>query len=202
MTKPNVSRKELNRFLLQNTENADLVLDAMSTMEPFFQKAETGRYTLAPASEELREKAKTAIAMATGKEVKEIIFISATNPFPGPEGISKEDYKNSVMNSLGDSLMDSLGDSLMDNLGNSLGDNLLYNLGISIEDSFGDSLEYSLGNSLWDNLVYNHFYFLGVTLINDTKKIERLTQLMQLLPQALLGNEKGDKPGTWYVLVA
>ena len=214
-----VDRSILRDFLDKNgcktTENV------MSELEPFYQIAEQGNFELILPEEIDTEKMKVAIQLATDKHVERIVFISINNPFPKPEWMTEDVYKNSLRDSLGDSfwnsLRDSLGDSLRDSLGDSLRDSFWNSLWNSLGDSFWNSLRDSLGDSFWnslrdslrdslgdslrDSLRVSLYFFVGFSLANKDKEVSRIKPFLPLCSKCLILGEKKDEPGTWLVLV-
>ena len=173
--KPVVDREGLKSFLLEEKHNGvtEAEIDkAMETIGGLFIQAEREQFQFTPADEVNREAIVRAIALATGREVKEVELLSVSEPFKRPEWMSEAAYLDSLSgslgNSLGDNLRDSLWGSLWGNLGNSLGDNLW------------DSLWASLSDSLWDSLWASLFFYLGFVLAGKRDEAARLAPLVRL----------------------
>jgi hypothetical protein len=161
-------------------------------LRPFYEIAQSGEYVLSPEAECDPEKIKSAIGLAIGEEVQQIIFCSISNPFPKPLWMTEEVYQTSLSDSLGDSLSDSLRASLSDSLWDSLG--------ASLWNSLGDSLRASLRGSLWVSLWDSLFYFLGFSMVHQKEQSSRLIPLIQIFSQCILLGKKKDEEGTWIVL--
>ena len=218
-----VDRATLNVCLEKNAKEQAMVPFAMERMEPFFLRAEAGKYDLRKGSAELAVHAKNAIAISTGTKVHKVILVSQADMLPmKPEWMSQDVYDKSLQASIGISIGTSLQASIGTNLGNRLWTNLgnrlwtsigtsLWNtlwtsLGTSLGNRLGTSLGNRLGNRLWTSIGTSIgtslFYYLGSTLVDDQKKVDRLISLIELLPHAIPLGEKKDEPGTWLVLVA
>lgn len=171
-------RESLEKFLRAHAKEPEMVSEAMRLLEPLFVKAEKGGYDLSESSEHLALHAKGAIAQATGKKVKEVIFISDLGHSSKTEWMSWEAYENS----LGAGSSAALNASLWDNLGVSL----------------WNSLWNSRYDGLWLGLYHSLIYYLEFMLVGDKGTVEMLTPLMELQPHAFPLHEK--QPGTWLVL--
>ncbi len=187
-------REALRSFLLENAKVPEMVPEAMRLMEPFFKKAEAGRYELGEVSVHIVTQSMEAIDIAIGTMISGTKSVSAARLYPKPSRVSREAYEKSLWASLRDSLWASFQASIGGCLGASLG--------ASLRASIGASLLVSLGASLWDNLRASLFLYLGFTLAGDREKVNRLTPLIELLPHAIPLGEMKDDPGTWLVLCA
>ena len=190
-----VDREQLNSFLLENGKDRSMIEAAIKLMEPVFVIAERGQW---PSAEFKDEDVSHAIAQATGKEVKKVVFVSKHQPFPKPEWMTQMVCRTSLRNGGGQSL----GASLTTSLWNSLGQILLDTLGTSLRDGLRDGLRDSLGASLREILWTSLFFYLGFTLAGDREKAGQLTPLIELFPYGSPLGEKKDEPGTWLVLCA
>jgi len=194
----------------------------METIGGLFIQAERKQFVFTPADEVDREAIVRAIALATGREVKEVELLSVSEPFKRPEWMSEAAYLDSLSGSLGGSLWDSLGLSLWSSLGGSLGnnlweslrdslsgilrvslsDNLWESLRVSLSGSLGDSLEDSLRVSLRASLWASLFFYLSFVLIGKKDEAARLAPLVRLSavtpPVAWLKNQ----PDVPLILVA
>lgn len=81
---------------------------AMDDVWPLFDKAKTDRYRLARPRQRDQRTMADAIALATGKEVKRIEFVSLSKPPLKPDGMSQEAYETVVWHSLRDGLATTL----------------------------------------------------------------------------------------------
>src|SRR3989339_658250 len=191
--KPVVDREGLKSFLLEEKHNGvtEAEIDkAMETIGGLFIQAEREQFQFTPADEVNREAIVRAIALATGREVKEVELLSVSEPFKRPEWMSEAAYLDSLSGSLGGSLWDSLGLSLWSSLGGSLGNNLW--------ESLRDSLSGILRASLWASL----FFYLSFVPIGKKDEAARLAPLVRLSavtpPVAWLKNQ----PDVPLILVA
>jgi len=203
--KPVVDREGLKSFLLEEKHNGvtEAEIDkAMETIGGLFIQAEREQFQFTPADEVNREAIVRAIALATGREVKEVELLSVSEPFKRPEWMSEAAYLDSLSGSLGGSLWDSLGLSLWSSLGGSLGNNLWESLRVSLSGSLGDSLEDSLRVSLRASLWASLFFYLSFVLIGKKDEAARLAPLVRLSavtpPVAWLKNQ----PDVPLILVA
>ena len=173
-----VNRKALRSFLVRHAQNPDRVPEAMKLLDPFFRRAESGRYPLAPAKKLDRKAMKDAIAKATDKPLAEVVFISLTHPFPKPDWMAKSVCQDIFWGTIGVSIDNMLGDSLVESssegidwrsFGDDLRDSLEDSLRESLEDSLREGFRGSLGNSpgvdsfernLEDSLIENLEYIL------------------------------------------
>jgi len=85
---------------------------AMDDMWPLFDKTKTDRYRLARVKRRDQSRVADAIALATGKEVKRIEFVSLSKPPLKPDGMSQEAYETGVWHSLRDGLATTLKECL------------------------------------------------------------------------------------------
>src|SRR3989339_712528 len=203
--KPVVDREGSEVFLLEEKHNGvtEAEIDkAMETIGGLFIQAERKQFVFTPADEVDREAIVRAIALATGREVKEVELLSVSEPFKRPEWMSEAAYLDSLSGSLGGSLWDSLGLSLWSRLGGSLGNNLWESLRVSLSGSLGDSLEDSLRVSLRASLWASLFFYLSFVLIGKKDEAARLAPLVRLSavtpPVAWLKNQ----PDVPLILVA
>ena len=90
--------------------------------------AETGKLPLVPDKKINAVAYAVAVAKATGRPVKKVVFVSRKHPFQKPEWMTENVYRASLVDSLGASLGDSLWDSLWD----SLRDSLFYTCGFAL----------------------------------------------------------------------
>ena len=168
--------------------------------------AETGELLLLPDKEINAVAYAVAVAKATGRPVKKVVFVSRKYPFPKPEWMTENVYRASLWDILGDILGDILWDSLWvslraslrDSLWDSLGDSFWDSLWASLRASLWDSLGDSLGTSLWASL----FFTCGFALAGDEKQFKVCLDLLKTQEQALGLGFKKDKPQTFIALCA
>src|SRR3989339_744626 len=109
--KPVVDREGSEVFLLEEKHNGvtEAEIDkAMETIGGLFIQAERKQFVFTPADEVDREAIVRAIALATGREVKEGELLSVSEPFKRPEWMSEAAYLDSLSGSPGGSLWASL----------------------------------------------------------------------------------------------
>src|SRR3989339_808618 len=207
--KPVVDREGSEVFLLEEKHNGvtEAEIDkAMETIGGLFIQAERKQFVFTPADEVDREAIVRAIALATGREVKEVELLSVSEPFKRPEWMSEAAYLDSLSGSLRTNLGGSLSGSLWDILSGSLGNSLGNSLGVSLRVSLGEGLRGSLGVSLWvslwDSLWVSLFFYLGFVLAGKQDEAARLALLVRLSavtpPVAWLK----DQPNVPLILVA
>src|SRR3989338_5884567 len=78
--------------------------------------ARTGKLPLVPDKKIDAVAYAVAVAKATGRPVEKVVFVSRKHPFPKPEWMTENVYRDSLWDSLRDSLWDSLWASLVDSL--------------------------------------------------------------------------------------
>lgn len=205
---------------LKIAQNPGPVPDVMELLEPFFRIAESGTYRLAPKGEKSVEEVVSAIALATGKNVTKVVFISKSNPLLESEEIQDVINRNGIWSyndegEFEDSLSSiyderemakyprtideaDLPDSLWDSFHNCLWDSLDEILRDSFRDALWDNPYSPLKSILRESL----YYYMGFHLARKHKKMEQLYLLIQLLPRAIPLGQKKEEPGTWLVLVA
>ncbi len=207
-------QEALQRLLAGDAADSRLVLGINGILSPFFAAAREG-YGLRPADGLNARRVGNAIAKATGRPVRQVIFIDRLHPARNkkrrrlfsllpdwPDDLVREDHLDE---DLGQVLHTSLGKTAEFCVGSALlnaaGSALLAGLwsGLRPRLSFdGKVLTAAARNGLWVSLLY----LLGFFMIGNEARMKRLLPLIKLLPLAVPVGTSGKEPDTWYVLVA
>lgn len=196
-----MNRLALETYLITHVRDKAIVNAAMMELEPFFLIVDKGKYTLAPASEELRVEAALAISRVSRIPVPRISFVPMREyrGYRLPPWMSGIEYTIIYKNSH-DYFADTFGDRFWSEFTTNLKGSFLHNLrGI---------LQAVVGDRLWESPYNSICGYLGHILNGEEQEeINRLTPILRLYLKALPINRIKAKnslneESDWYVLVA
>jgi len=207
-------KEALQRLLAGGVEGHRLVFGINGVLTPFFIASEEG-YRLNRAAELHARDVMAAITKATGRDVRQVVFIDRLYParnkrrrtsfYPTEEPVDYGVREDHLDQDLGQVLHDRLGQTVEFCVGpeqlQSAGSALLSCLwpGLRRQLRFdGAVLDAAARNGLWVSLLY----LLGFFLIGSESRLRRLLPLIKLLPRAIPVGTSAKEPDTWYVLVS
>jgi hypothetical protein len=186
--------QEFTDWLLANSPDAALVLEAVALLDLIPKTWVEHRRCMPPAPAELGNELLRALVENTGYEIKRIEFRPfglRRNAEPDPED---EERLNLLFEQVEDNTTSCVGGYLDEEpfLDDSLGETVDGTLSEFVDCVFGGHLD------LVCDLVY---YYLGFVLLGDRERTDIMLSLIKLLPLVIPIGEFADEPGAWLVLV-
>ena len=209
-------RSTLHGFLLENGKGpCDDVRADLGLLEPFFRKADSAMYDVAPAGTMHEENAASALSVATGARIDRVAFVSLRHgplPLRGNAAMAfwddhaKErsaDLKSLLWRRHTGTLEAGLGAQskvleFHDLVWKSIGEPLWHSFEQNRWDSTGSSLRLIIRANLLEAIVH----FAGFILLGDQDRLATLRPLMRLLTATVpIGASLYDE-STWVCIAA
>ncbi|HTM67938.1 MAG TPA: hypothetical protein VL426_01435 [Candidatus Binatia bacterium] len=211
-------RAVLERFL-RECGRESLVATVTERLEPFFLKAETGAYALAPSSEVAEVRAAGIIAAAIGSPVAAVETLSVSAMLSGMTRGERARHLTASGVTIKDGLWlrlmrehaDASGgvaQALYPPFHRALGSGLRAAFERSLRPAIGGlswmGMTTSLGDVLtlgaWNGLEEAILYWAASVIMDDASRAERLASLLELMASAVPLCESDGRPGTWLML--
>ena len=167
----------------------------VSVVRPVTERVVAGEYELLPIETVDLRQVQTAVFMATGCMVREVVFVRSEDLMARTEPLL---YKRT----LGRGIETLFGFRLLTSLGSARWGTHRNHFGYGTVIPLHAHLSYSPQRLPWENLRSALFHFWGLALARQERLLERLNPLVELLPRAIPLGELSDRPGVWEVMVA
>ena len=214
-----VDQAVLWKFLMPLVGDRKVVSEALSRMKPLFDMANRGKYDLSSKGCFSEADAAAAIALATGRTVRQVIVISAAKKVLGPPELQTDEvYMINQGLKTGDSLWQALWDRhhyrLTTGFKAKYGPDFKNRLSAALRQGLCDDLWNAMSAALsgqrwskhraclWNNIWETLICFVGCAALGDGQRCDQLTGLIRLLSKGLPFCCKNSDPQVWIVLVA
>jgi len=209
-------RSTMHRFLLENGKGPDASVRAdLALLEPFFRKADSAMYDVAPASALHAKGAAAALSEATGAHIERVAFVSLMHGALPLRGEAAEAFWNDRARERSADLKSLLWRRNTGTLEAGLGpQSKLLEFHDLIWKSIGEPLWHSFEQNRWDatgsslrlivraNLLEAIAHFAGFILLGDEERLKTLRPLMRLLAATVpIGASRSDE-STWECIAA